>query len=114
MKLRTLLITLPVVIVLVALALANRSPVRLSVDPFNTTAPAWSIELPLFVVLFLAIFVGILIGGGVAWVAGMRRRVVLKRDNKGLQRDLAAAQQSAPAPTAAPVPHGAANLPVPR
>lgn len=114
MKLRTLLITLPVIIVVVALALANRLPVRLSVDPFNTTAPAYSIELPLFIVLFVAIFIGILIGGAVAWYAGMKRRHVLKRDYKGLQRELATAQQGQGQPQNGPVQHGAANLPVPR
>lgn len=113
MKLRTLLITVPVIVVLVALALANRGPVRLSLDPFNTAAPAWSVELPLFVVLFLAVFIGILVGGSVAWVAGLKRRHVLKRDNKGLQRELATVQ-AAVQPQTPPVPHGAANLPAPR
>lgn len=118
MKLRNLLITLPVVIVVVALALANRRPVVLSFDPFNAASASNGVELPLFIALFGALIIGILIGGTVAWGAGLKRRRVLKRRVKIVERDLASAQKTSPAP-AAPAPgtavtvHGGAALAAP-
>ncbi|MCF4166079.1 lipopolysaccharide assembly protein LapA domain-containing protein [Zavarzinia compransoris] len=115
MKLRNLLITLPVIIVVVALALANRRPVVLSFDPFNTATAGNGVEVPLFIALFGALIIGILIGGTVAWGAGLKRRRVLKRRVKIVERDLATAQKTAPA-EAAPAPgtaitvHGGAGL----
>ncbi|MFA5123145.1 lipopolysaccharide assembly protein LapA domain-containing protein [Zavarzinia sp.] len=88
MKLRTLLITLPIVIVLVALAVANRAPVRLSLDPFGGATSGYAVEMPLFLALFAALLLGVLIGGTVAWGAGLRRRRRLRISNVGLKRDL--------------------------
>lgn len=109
MKLRTLLITLPVVVVLVALAVANRAPVVLSLDPFGGATPAYAVQMPLFLALFAALVLGILIGGGVAWASGWRRRRLLTRRYKVLQREVESAR---PQPSG-PVAHGGANLPAP-
>lgn len=57
----------PPALVLVVLAVANRQPVVLSLDPFVPEAPAFAIELPLFWLLFAALFLGILLGGLGAW-----------------------------------------------
>jgi uncharacterized integral membrane protein len=117
MKLRTLLISLPIAIVLVALALANRAPVTLSLDPFAGATPAYAVTMPLFLALFLTLIIGILIGGGVAWFSGLRKRRALGKRVKLMKRDLAAAGSSPPEPQAphqpqAPLsPHGASTLP---
>lgn len=110
MKLRTLLISLPIAIVLVALALANRAPVTLSLDPFAGATPAYALTMPLFLALFLTLIVGILIGGGVAWFSGLRQRRALGKRVKLMKRDLAAAAAT-PEPPAPASPPGAANLP---
>jgi len=69
------LILLPLSIVVVLLAIANRGPVRLSLDPFSQEAPLLSVSLPLFVVIFAAVMLGVLIGGVAAWLAqGGHRR----------------------------------------
>ena len=39
----------------------------LSLDPFGGAAPRWSIELPLFILLFATLGLGILIGGIATW-----------------------------------------------
>ncbi len=70
----SLLIAIPVGIVIVVLAVANRHPVTLSVDPFAPQTPAISVTLPLFVFLFAAIFVGLLLGGFGAWLRQARWR----------------------------------------
>ena len=62
-----LLILLPIAVVVVALAVANRHAVTLSLDPFNPASPALSAQAPLYVVVFAAVAVGILLGGIGAW-----------------------------------------------
>lgn len=69
------LILLPVAILVVALAVANREAVRLSFDPFSVDAPAFSLTLPLYVLVFAAVAIGILCGGIGSWLgqSGTRR-----------------------------------------
>ena len=57
----------PVALVAVVLAVANRSPVTLSVDPFAREASALSVSVPLFAVVFLAMIIGVVIGGTAVW-----------------------------------------------
>ena len=47
-------VIVPLAIILVALAVANRSPTAFTLDPFNPGNPALTIQLPLFVLLFIA------------------------------------------------------------
>jgi uncharacterized integral membrane protein len=69
------LILLPVAILVVLLAVANRAPVTLSLDPFSQDAPEIATQLPLFAVLFAAVAVGVVIGGTATWLAqGKNRR----------------------------------------
>lgn len=69
-----LLILVPVTAVLVLLAVANRAPVTLSLDPFNPDAPVYSVSLPLFVVILVAMIAGVLAGGIAAWLRQGRYR----------------------------------------
>ena len=62
MKLRSLLITLPLVIIALALALANRRGVILSLDPFDTVSPRFAVEMPLFIALFGAAASAVAVG----------------------------------------------------
>jgi uncharacterized integral membrane protein len=69
------LILLPIAILIVLLAVANRAPVMLSFDPFSQEAPEFSVQLPLFAVIFLAVMLGVVIGGTATWLAqGKHRR----------------------------------------
>lgn len=69
------LILVPLAIVLLMFAVANREIVTVSFDPFNTTAPAAAISIPLFVLIFVLVILGIVIGGVAAWLrqSGYRR-----------------------------------------
>ncbi len=73
------LILLPVAIVVVLLAVANRAPVVLSFDPFTPGAPLLSVTLPLFAILFLAVMLGVVIGGVAAWLTQARHRRAERR-----------------------------------
>jgi uncharacterized integral membrane protein len=69
------LLLLPVAILVVLLAVANRAPVQLSLDPFSQDAPEFAANLPLFAVIFAALMVGVVIGGTATWLSqGKHRR----------------------------------------
>ncbi len=73
-KLLRWLFVVPLGILLVLLAVANRGAVTISLDPFSREAPAFAFSLPLFVVLLLAVAVGVVIGGVAAGIGRMRWR----------------------------------------
>ena len=66
-KILTAVVLVPVAALLLIFSLANRTPVVLSLDPFAPGTPAWSIQLPLFVVILAAVGVGVVIGGIADW-----------------------------------------------
>lgn len=69
------LVLVPIGLAVVLLAVANRAPVTLSLDPFSQDAPAISATLPLFLILFGAVMVGVAVGGVAAWLGqGKHRR----------------------------------------
>jgi hypothetical protein len=57
----------PVAVVVVALSIANRAPVRFSLDPFSREDPWYAVDVPLFALLLGSLFVGLLFGGAGAW-----------------------------------------------
>ncbi len=58
----------------VALSVSNRQSVKLILDPFSRNDPAIFYELPLFIYLFAALLIGIVIGGIGSWIAQGRWR----------------------------------------
>lgn len=67
-------ILVPLAVILIALAVANRGPVVFTLDPFNPGNPALSVELPLFVYLLLALMLGVVVGSTVTWFRQGRYR----------------------------------------
>lgn len=61
------IVLVPAALILIAVSIANRSPVTFSLDPFNAADPAIAVEAPLFWFLFAAIAFGILAGGLATW-----------------------------------------------
>lgn len=57
----------PLAIVVVALAVVNNQTVTLVLDPFNPGAPFFSLRVPLYVVFFATLALGVLIGGVGSW-----------------------------------------------
>jgi hypothetical protein len=62
-----IVVLVPLAVILIALAVANRAPAAFTLDPFNPGNPALTIELPLFVLLFVALALGVIVGGIVTW-----------------------------------------------
>ena len=95
-------------IVLILFAVSNRGTISLSLWPLP-----FLVDLPLYLLFFLSLFIGFLIGGCAAWIAGGRDRGELRRRRRqieALERELAVTQsqledrpqlESRPAPTRA-------------
>ncbi len=81
-----LFVALPIAIVAVALSVANRAGVVLSLDPFGGAAPRWSIDLPLFVLLFATLGLGVLIGGIATWIGQGKWRRAARAERANVER----------------------------
>lgn len=69
-----LLIFVPIGIIVVALAVANRQIITVSIPPQVGDAPLYSFSLPLFALLFATLFVGMLLGSFATWLTQARHR----------------------------------------
>jgi uncharacterized integral membrane protein len=66
-KFFTALVLIPLGLIFVVFAVANRHLVTVSFDPFNSTDPSIAITLPLFVVIIAVAIVGVAAGGTATW-----------------------------------------------
>jgi len=73
-RILTLIIGFPLGAILVAIAVSNRQPVSLILDPFRPETPALSIELPFYAYLLGALVVGVVLGGVATWMGQSRWR----------------------------------------
>jgi uncharacterized integral membrane protein len=105
------IVVVPVAVVLIALAVANRELVSFTLNPFNPGDPAMTLNAPLFAFLFAALAVGVVIGGCATWVRqGRYRRIARERsreadrlkaraeEEKQARKDAAASAGQLPAP----------------
>jgi uncharacterized integral membrane protein len=67
MKFLRWLLLLPVALFAILIAIANRQSVTFSLDPFNPLEPAIGVTMPLALIVIIAMFIGILIGGFASW-----------------------------------------------
>ena len=82
-KIVTAIIVVPLAVIIVAFAVANRQAVTVSFDPFSSTAPAYAATLPLFAVIFAVLILGVLVGGIAAWLRqGKWRRTARRLDGE--------------------------------
>ena len=109
------LVLLPAAVAIVALSVANRDPVLLSLDPVETP-PRYYLELPLFLYLFAAVAIGGILASFATWLRQGRwrrrartehdRAARLEREVDRLHRDvpkqIEPTTQASPAPMALP------------
>jgi uncharacterized integral membrane protein len=82
-KIVTAIIIVPLAVIFTAFAVANRQAVTVSFDPFSSTSPAYAATLPLFVVIFVVLILGVLVGGFAAWLRqGKWRRSARRLDGE--------------------------------
>ena len=65
-------VLIPLGVIFVVFAVANRHIVTVSFDPFNSNDPALGISLPLFAVIIAVAILGVVAGGAATWF-GQRR-----------------------------------------
>ena len=83
------IVVVPLALLAVAFAVGNRGNVSLSFDPFSDTP--FTVDVPLFVVVFAALILGVLAGGIATWLGqGRHRRAARmhRRDVDRLRSDL--------------------------
>ena len=68
------LVLVPLAIVLISFAVANRQIVAVSLDPFDPVHPALAVSLPLFALILILIIGGVILGGVAAWLGQSRWR----------------------------------------
>ncbi|MEZ5787875.1 MAG: LapA family protein [Xanthobacteraceae bacterium] len=80
------IILVPLAIVIVALAVANRGSVAISFDPVNATDPLYVAHVPLYLLMLALVILGVLIGGAAAWLKQGRWRRQSRRQAYELRR----------------------------
>jgi len=73
-KFFTALIVIPLGLIFIIFAVANRHFVTVSFDPFNSTTPTVAARLPLFVVIIAVAILGVIAGGTATWFRQRRWR----------------------------------------
>ncbi len=68
------ILLVPIAVVAVAFAVANRQVVSISFDPFSPAEPAFALVAPLFLLIFILLMVGVVIGGIASWLGQARYR----------------------------------------
>jgi uncharacterized integral membrane protein len=64
----TALVLIPLGVIFIVFAVANRHQVTVSFDPFSSTDPSVGITLPLFVVIIAVAILGVVAGGMATWL----------------------------------------------
>lgn len=63
MRPSTVFLLVPAIVIAAVIAVANRTPINLSLDPFSDVHPALVIQLPLYLLLFAVLLLGVVLGG---------------------------------------------------
>ena len=66
-KFFTAVVLIPLGLIFIVFAVANRHLVTVSFDPFNSTDPSVAVRLPLFVVIIAVAMLGVAAGGSATW-----------------------------------------------
>ena len=83
-KLVAAIVLVPLAILIIAFAVANRQDVVISFDPFDSANPALSRTTWLFVPIFAALIIGVLIGGTASWLRQGKWRGAARRFEREL------------------------------
>ena len=72
-------ILVPLAILIVMFAVANREVITVSFDPFDSVTPALAFKMPLFMLIFALVTVGVVVGGIAAWLKQHKWRMRARR-----------------------------------
>ena len=100
-------VLIPLGVILVVFAVANRHLVRVSFDPFNSEDPTLGFTLPLFVVIIAVAILGVIAGSSATWFNQRRWRRAARHheaDARDLRAQLADRRASATSKRPEPMP----------
>jgi uncharacterized integral membrane protein len=96
-KIVAAVILIPLAIVIIAFAVANRQIVTVSFDPFSSDLAASSVTRPLYQMIIAVLIAGVVIGGVAAWLRQAKWRRVARRlehEVEELRREVASLKRS--------------------
>jgi uncharacterized integral membrane protein len=82
----TTILLLALTILIAMLAVANRHPVKLSIDPFSSETPAFATTAPLFLIVLVSLIAGAVVGGSAAWLRQRKWRRAARRNEAELRK----------------------------
>jgi uncharacterized integral membrane protein len=80
------IVLVPIAVLALIFAVANRQLVTISVDPFSVENPAYAVQVPAFLVIFISLIVGVILGGTAVWFGKLRWQMAAHRAEKELAR----------------------------
>jgi uncharacterized integral membrane protein len=86
-KIVSAVILVPLALIIIGFAVANRQAITVSFDPFDAVQPAYAASMPLFVLIFVLVIFGVILGGTAAWLRQARWRWAARRA-EGENREL--------------------------
>jgi uncharacterized integral membrane protein len=85
-KFFTALVVIPLGLIFIVFAVANRHLVTVSFDPFNSADPSVAVSLPLFVVIIVVAILGVAAGGMATWFRQRRWRRAARQHEADARR----------------------------
>src|SRR4029077_11290284 len=85
-KLLSAVVVIPLGLIFIIFAVANRHLVTVSFDPFNSTDPSIAVTLPLFAVIIAAAILGVIAGASATWFRQRRWRRAARQHEADARR----------------------------
>ncbi|CAN7640266.1 lipopolysaccharide assembly protein LapA domain-containing protein [Bradyrhizobium sp. LjRoot220] len=85
-KFITALVVIPLGLLFIVFAVANRHFVTVSFDPFNSVNPSLAVSMPLFVVIIAVAILGVAAGGMATWFRQRHWRRAARRHEADARR----------------------------
>ena len=104
-KLVTAFVVIPLLIIFVTFAVANRASVTVTFDPFDSVDPAFALKMPLFILILALLALGIVAGGLITWFGQRKWRARARHaeaDARSLREKLRARQWQETPPSLPP------------
>jgi|SRR5882757_8671587 uncharacterized membrane protein YciS (DUF1049 family) len=112
-KIVTALLLIFLALVLIAFAVANRQMVAVSFDPFDQANPALVLAQPAYVLIFVLLICGVVLGGCAAWLRQGKWRARARRAEAQLSRMRDQLSEQSGAAPPAPSAHAPLRLVIP-
>lgn len=74
------MVGVPIAVLVIGFAIANRQWTRLSLDPFSSESPVLSLTMPIWLLFVLGVFIGLVVGWATCWLGqGKHRKLARER-----------------------------------